>query len=1131
MIRIIRVAAVLIAVAVSYAANGQDIRTTGTKVADLLAQMPAADQASTSKYMDDLFKLGIDGLNMVCSQVVPAGTDNDVAVRFAIEALSRHLSAPRIAVSDKLLWEKVCLDWIARSTDTEVKTFFISQLQYVGSDSSTETMASLMENKELAEPAVAIIVATGTKLSAETLIRMLANSDNRAVISTLNGLALLNSQVITPEMLSFATSPQPDVRAAAFRALAATGNEQAVKVLTAAATGVSWGWEPTGAVAALIELADNMGAAGNLKSMDKLIKLVNSKCTKTGSTHYLAAALSVSVRHHGVNAHKQLLKTMKSSDPEYRGAAMRLASELPGETYTAEWTGALNSFKGKPRAEIISMLGDRRDRSASHTVTALLNDSDPLIRQTAAEAIAKISGREAIPALTDYLLTFENSDDQEAAAGSLVTLLEAESLRTLAGKLPTARPVAQGTIIGLLSWSRNEEFFTAVLPLIESEDDGVRSSAFLALKNLAPESALPELLNLLRTKQLKHENNEIRLAIAAALRNNPDTEGRADQLILSLKEPALKQQIIPILAMLGGERAVNAVLNEFENGDAPTRDTAFEALIYWNDYHSLNALYDICASGNKTFASAAFNSYIRQIASAPVTADQKLLFIKKIAPYALTLDQKEKLIESAGNVRTYLSLFFVAKYLDDVALAPTASRIAMRIALPASGETSGMTGTLVREILEKSIAGISGNESEYDKERIRKYIATMPEEVGFEPMFNGVDLTGWQGLVGTPLTRAKMTPAELAARQKVADQKALQNWSVRDGMIWFSGNGDNLCSIKKYGDFELLLDWIITKHGDSGIYLRGSPQVQIWDTSRVDVGAQVGSGGLYNNQKHPSKPLVVADNQVGEWNTFRITMVGERVNVWLNGILVVDNVVLENYWDRSIPIFPVESIELQAHGTDLAFRDIFVREIQESEYNLTPAEKAEGFTALFNGKNLDGWIGDKVSYVAEDGMIVIKPEKGSGGNLFTAEEYGDFVFRFEFQLTPGANNGLGIRAPLEGDAAYVGMELQILDNTAAIYANLAPYQYHGSVYGVIPAKRGYLNPVGEWNFQEVVAKGNRITITLNGTVIVDGDIAEASANGTIDGHDHPGLKRARGHIGFLGHGSVVRFRNIRVKEL
>lgn len=1131
MIRIIRVAALLTAVTFSITAGGQDIRTTGTRVADLLAQMPAGDQASTSKFMNDIFNLGVDGLNLICGQVLPPGSGNDVAVRFAVEGLSRHLSAHGVSPANKAMWEKVCLNWIARSTDTEVKTFFISQLQYVGSDNSTEAMAALMNNKDMAEPAVAVIVATGTKLSEETLIKMLGNSENKAVVSTLNGLASLKSQVVTPEILSFAASPVPEVRAAAFRALAATGNNQAVKTLTTAASEVNWGWEPTGAVSSVIELADNMGAAGNLKPMDKLLKLVRAKCNKPGSVQYLAAALSVSVRHRGANAHKQLLQAMKSSDPEYRGAAMRLATGLPGEDYTSEWTAALNSFKGQPKAEIVSMLGNRRDKNASAFVIPLLNDSDPLIRQTAAEAIARISGKEAIPALTDYLLKFEDSDDQEAAASALVTLLDRESLKTLANNLPTAGTVAQGTIIGLLSWSRNEEFFPAVLPLTNSQDDGVRASAFLALKNLAPESAMPALITLLGTRKQKHEANEICLAIASALRKNSDKETRVDDLLISLKEPELKLQIIPVLAMLGGKRAVDAVLNEFEQGDAQIRDTAFEALIYWNDYHSLDALYDICASGNKTFASAAFNSYIKQIATAPVTDDQKLLYIKKISPFAQTLDQKEKLIESAGNVRTYLSLFFVAKYLDDVELIPTASRIAMRIALPASGETSGMTGSLVREILEKSITGISGNESEYDKERIRKYLATVPEEVGFEPMFNGVDLTGWQGLVGTPVTRAKMTPAELAARQKVADQKALQNWSVRDGMIWFSGNGDNLCSIKKYGNFELLLDWIITRHGDSGIYLRGSPQVQIWDTSRVDVGAQVGSGGLYNNQKNPSKPLVVADNQVGEWNTFRITMVGERVNVWLNGILVVDNVVLENYWDRSIPIFPVESIELQAHGTDLAFRDIYVREIQDSEYNLTPVEKSEGFSALFNGKNLDGWIGDKVSYVAEDGMIVIKPEKGSGGNLFTAGEYGDFVFRFEFQLTPGANNGLGIRAPLEGDAAYVGMELQILDNTAPIYANLEPYQYHGSVYGVIPAKRGYLKPVGEWNYQEVIAKGNRITITLNGTVIVDGDIAEASANGTIDGQKHPGLKRQKGHIGFLGHGSPLKFRNIRLKEL
>ena len=191
----------------------------------------------------------------------------------------------------------------------------------------------------------------------------------------------------------------------------------------------------------------------------------------------------------------------------------------------------------------------------------------------------------------------------------------------------------------------------------------------------------------------------------------------------------------------------------------------------------------------------------------------------------------------------------------------------------------------------------------------------------------------------------------------------------------------------------------------------------------------------------------------------------------------------------------------------------------------------QGFTSLFNGENLDGWVGNKQSYQAKEGMIVIEPQGGGGGNLFTEKEYGNFILRFEFQLTPGANNGLGIHAPLEGDAAYVGKEIQILDSEHEKYANLQVYQYHGSVYGVIPAKRGFLKPTGEWNQQEVIVEHPKIKVILNGTVILEGDYLEASKEGTLDHKEHPGLQRSSGHIGFLGHGDVVHFRNIRIKKL
>lgn len=200
-----------------------------------------------------------------------------------------------------------------------------------------------------------------------------------------------------------------------------------------------------------------------------------------------------------------------------------------------------------------------------------------------------------------------------------------------------------------------------------------------------------------------------------------------------------------------------------------------------------------------------------------------------------------------------------------------------------------------------------------------------------------------------------------------------------------------------------------------------------------------------------------------------------------------------------------------------------------SAAEVSQEEKDQGFVSLFDGKSLDGWIGATKGYGVEDGAIVCL--KQGGGNLYTDKEYADFHLKFEFKFEPGANNGLGIRAPLTGDAAYVGMELQILDNTSPRYAKLQPYQYHGSIYGVAPAKREFLKPAGEWNQQEVIAKGRQVTVILNGTTIVDANIDEASTPKTIDGKDHPGLKRTSGHIGFLGHGARVEFRNLRLKDL
>ena len=191
----------------------------------------------------------------------------------------------------------------------------------------------------------------------------------------------------------------------------------------------------------------------------------------------------------------------------------------------------------------------------------------------------------------------------------------------------------------------------------------------------------------------------------------------------------------------------------------------------------------------------------------------------------------------------------------------------------------------------------------------------------------------------------------------------------------------------------------------------------------------------------------------------------------------------------------------------------------------------EGFVSLFDGKSLAGWTGSLAGYAVENGNLICVA--GGKGNLLTEAEYSDFTLKFEFKLTDGANNGLGIRCPkvAEGNLHLEGIELQILDDTAEKYKTLKPYQYHGSVYGIVPAKVGSLKPLGEWNQQEVTAKGRRVTIVVNGTTIVDADLDEATKTGTLDGTPHPGLSRAKGHLGFLGHGDRVDFRRIRIKSL
>lgn len=417
-----------------------------------------------------------------------------------------------------------------------------------------------------------------------------------------------------------------------------------------------------------------------------------------------------------------------------------------------------------------------------------------------------------------------------------------------------------------------------------------------------------------------------------------------------------------------------------------------------------------------------------------------------------------------------------------------------------------------------------------------------------------------------------MSPAEQALYKKRSVEGGLPgeegtdhinaHWRVENGELVNDGNGLYLTTDKDYGDFELWIEYKALPEGDSGIYLRGIPQVQIWDSTQGDprgLGQDKGSGGLWNNSKGaPGKdPSRKMDKPFGEWNSFKIRMIGERVSVIFNGEKVVDNAVLENFFANQkagyvaygkptsaskatalvnefmrAPAYATGPIQLQTHGSEIRWRNAFIREIGPEEANRELAARDDGgFVELINGKDLGNWRGAADSYEVKDGAIVCRP--GKGGDLLTKDEYENFILRVEFKLPPAGNNGIALRTPLDGHSSSDGLELQIIDNDGynAAHPNdpLLPYQYHGSLYFCVGARPGYLRPVGEWNFEEIQVNGQTIQVTLNGTRILDVDIDQLDRSKIA--HIPKGLDRRKGHIGFAGHSDPVEFRSFKVKTL
>ncbi|MSU65380.1 MAG: DUF1080 domain-containing protein [Opitutus sp.] len=404
-----------------------------------------------------------------------------------------------------------------------------------------------------------------------------------------------------------------------------------------------------------------------------------------------------------------------------------------------------------------------------------------------------------------------------------------------------------------------------------------------------------------------------------------------------------------------------------------------------------------------------------------------------------------------------------------------------------------------------------------------------PPPKRFVALFNGRDLTGWRGgdtfdprelnAMSEPERKAKIATwtATLTARN---EKTGSQHWRVENEELVNDGYGAFATTEKDYGDIDLILDYKTVPLADSGVYLRGVPQVQIWDHTKADPTGMHwsrGSGGLWNNKDGASgkEPLVMADKPFGEWNHLRVLMVGARVSVWLNEKLVVDHAILENYYDRKLPpaqqrpVLARGPIQLQTHGEEIRWRNIFLREIgSEEACQVLAAHGGTGFEKPFNGTSLAGWAGSRDAAAVRNGAIVL--QAGKAGTVYWDKALTDFQARVEYRLSAGGRSGLALRYPGKGE----GVEIPLATETG----DTGP--------GLARAARGYQHPVGDWNFEEVTVKGGTVRVERNGTVVLETEL-NAAASSSVPS---PGLLPTR-YFGLAGHAGSAEFRRIEIRKL
>ena len=1103
---------ILLAALMPFAAGAQDARqrTAETIVADALAQLPAQTPKAFDSLMQELAATGADGIRMMAAMLVPAAEGKNAPVEYAINGVVSYVTA---AGREELAREirAGLTDAVAASTDKPNQAFLLSQLQLCATAAEAPVFVKYAADEYLADYAVRGLISTpGT--DGEILALIDASPAPDALLAY--AAAEKRLAAAEPALLKWAADPKTGTptKEAVYNALAKCGTAASIAPLAAAAKADGYAFTKTDATGAYVALLARLAAAGNSKAVAAAKAL-----RKTGMPQNVrAAGLGIVL---GTDAKKQtpeLLAALKDADREYRCAALDFAGDFADDALYAAVVKKMPSLSDAAKTDVVSWLGARHAASQANAVIAAISSADEELALAAIRAAGKIGGQEALNALVAQL-GGAHAKEASAALAAFNGKPNAAFVAALDGT-----PATQANALKLVAKRRITSAADKVFALLNSPDRAVRTAAYGALAGVTTPADFNRLCGLLNQAQ----EDDVK-ALQAGLKNALAKESSDMQYKMVAGQMAAapeKARYYPLLAQAASKEAIDALLA------ADDREAAFAALLTVENPAMVDVLYDL-ARRNPAWTDAALARYTEFVTASADTGVRKYQLYRRALELNPSAKVQNKLLKALAKTPEFPVLVLAVKYLDNPATAETAA-LAVKTA---AAKNPDMGGEIVASALKKAqevYAELAKSDADagYAVDEIKGLLAKLPAE-GFVPASLAPE--AWKAVAGDPNARRAMKPKALAKAQQEADAAAAGTWNAADGVLTGATGTPTLGSAKEYENFSLIVEW--KTDGEASLGIRSIPQIALGGRN---------AGALTGNMLHENTAPAAA-NRPGEWNTMEVRVVNDRVTVVLNGITTCNNVILENTCNREIPAYTEGQILLVGGTAPVSFREMYVRELPPTpRFELSPEEAAEGFEVLFDGTSMHKWTGNTTNYVPLDGTIYVTAQYGGSGNLYTKKEYADFILRFEFQFVQeGVNNGIGIRTPMGVDAAYHGMEIQILDHDAPIYKNLREYQQHGSVYGIIPAKRVKFPPLGTWNVEEIRAVGDRITVTVNGEVILDGDIREAcqghnvAPDGgkknpyTVDHRNHPGLFNASGHIGLLGHGPGIKFRNIRIKEL